>query len=62
MPAYLGNSEKVKIMHSGSLIKFNVFTTKPITNGVRLVTSDNYTLKDSKGLYLTVKDGDNNGI
>ena len=47
MGLYLGNSENLKV---------NLNNT--ITNGIRLLSSDNYTLKDSNGLYLTVKDGD----
>lgn len=59
MALYLGgNGEKIKIIQGGSLIRFNVFTTQPITNGVRLLSSDDYTLKDSNNIFLTAKEED----
>ena len=61
MALYLGSSKKLKVHQNGSLIRFNTFTKKPTTNGIRLLSSEGYTLKDSKGLYLTAKESDNNG-
>lgn len=58
MGLYLGNSEKLKVNLNNVIYRFNLFAEIPITNGIRLLSSDNYTLKDSNGLYLTVKDGD----
>lgn len=58
MPLHLGSSEKVKIHKNGSIIRLDVFTEKPITNGQRLLSSEDYTLKDSKGTYITVKGDD----
>lgn len=59
MALYLGgNGEKIKILQSGSLIRFNLFTLKPITNGIRLLSSDDYTLKDSNNIFLTAKEED----
>lgn len=58
MGLYLGNSENLKVNLNNIIYHFNLFAEIPITNGIRLLSSDNYTLKDSNGLYLTVKDGD----
>lgn len=58
MSLYLGNSKKLKVNLNNVLYRFMLFSKNPITNGIRLLSSDNYTLKDSNGLYLTIKDGD----
>lgn len=58
MSLYLGNSEKLKVNLNNVIYRFMLFSKNPITNGIRLLSSDNYTLKDSNGLYLTIKDGD----
>lgn len=57
MALYIGNSKKLKFILGGHLFNVNFFTSssQPITNGVRLLSSDGYVLKDSKGLYLTSK-------
>lgn len=56
MALYVGNSDKQKIILNGVVYNFNLYTTIPITNFIRLLSSDNYTLKDSEGLYLTVEE------
>lgn len=53
MALYLG-SDKRKIILDSVVYRFNLFTEAPITNSIRLLSSDNYILKDSNGLYLTV--------
>lgn len=55
MALYLG-SEKVKINLNGVVYCLNLFSTTPITNGIRLLSSDNYILKDLNELYLTTKE------
>ena len=57
MALYVGNSKKLKFNLGGHLLNLNFFTpsSQPITNGVRLLSSEGYVLKDSKGLYLTSK-------
>lgn len=55
MPLHLGSGEKVKVNKQGALIRFHVPTPKPITNGTRLLSSEDYILKDSKGTYLTTR-------
>lgn len=57
MALYLG-SEKVKVNLNGLAYYLNFYTTAAITNGVMLLTSDNYTLKDKNGLYLTAKESE----
>lgn len=56
MALYLGNSEKLKIILNDSVVKLQFFSEKPITNGIRLLSSEDYVLKDSNGLYLTAKE------
>jgi hypothetical protein len=56
MALYVGSEEKRKVILDGVVYRFNLFTTAPITNFIRLLSSDNYTLKDSSGLYLTVEE------
>lgn len=58
MSLYLGNSEKLEVNLNNIIYRFKLFSENPITNGIRLLSSDNYILKDSNGLYLTIKDGD----
>lgn len=54
MAIYIGSSEKQKIILDGVVYRINFFTSTPITNSIRLLSSDNYTIQDSEGLYLTV--------
>jgi hypothetical protein len=55
MALYLG-SKKLKITLDNIKYNLNIFSTTPIVNGVLLLSSDNYILKDSNGLYLTAKE------
>lgn len=57
MALYLG-SDKCKIVLDNIVYYLNLFSETLITNGGLLLSSDNYILKDSNGLYLTVKEGD----
>ena len=54
MSLYLGNSKKLKVNLNNIIYRIKLFYENPITNGIRLLSSDNYTLKDSNGLYLTI--------
>lgn len=58
MALYLGSSDKRKIVLNGVAYRLNLFAETPITNFIRLLSSDNYTLKDTNGLYLTVETTD----
>ena len=55
MALYVGEN-KVKINLNGILYNLNLYSETPITNGIRLLSSENYFLKDSKGMYITVKE------
>lgn len=57
MALYLGGSEKLKISLSDAIYCLNLFSETPITNGIRLLSADGYTLKDSDRLYLTATPG-----
>lgn len=52
MALYLGSSEKLKIYLDGVAYRLNLPTIISNTNGIRLLSSDNYILTDSNGLYL----------
>ena len=54
MPLYLGSSGKRKIY----LNKIAYVVINTSTKIIRLLSSDNYILKDCNGVYLTVKEGD----
>ena len=53
MALYLGNSGKLKLILNGVAYKINVYTGESVINGDKLLSSDNYILKDSSGCYLT---------
>ena len=55
MALYLG-SDKKKLNLNGLIYCLNLFSTTPIVNGVQLLSSDNYILKDSNSLYITAKE------
>lgn len=54
------NGEKIKININGNKYDFNLFASIPITNGIRIISSEGFTLRDITKLYLTTKEGDNN--
>lgn len=56
MALYLGSSEELKINLDGVIYYLNLYSTTPITNGVRLLSKEGYILKDLKGLYITTKE------
>jgi hypothetical protein len=55
MALYLGE-DKVKINLNGIAYCLNLFSTVPITNGVLLLSSDDYILQDFNGIYLIPND------
>ena len=55
MALYLG-SEKVKINLNGDVYDLKLFSDKPILNGVLLLSSEGYILKDINNIYLTAKE------
>ena len=54
MALYLGSQRvSVKLGSSNRLIEF--YSTTLITNGARLLTSNDLIVKDSNGLYITLE-------
>lgn len=58
MALYLGSSGKLKINLNGVIYNLNMLSAEPIINGIRLLSSEGYILKDSNGLYLIAKEGE----
>ena len=59
MALYLGDSEKLNVISNDIMYYLNLHSTTPITNGMILLSSDDYILKDSIGIiYLTVKESE----
>lgn len=56
MGLYLGNSEKLKINSSNGICNLIISSSSPFVNGVLLLSSDNFILKDLNGTYLTAKE------
>lgn len=57
MALYLGN-QKVKLNLNGIAYKLNIYSISSNVKGPVLLSSDNYILKDSNGLYLIFKEGE----
>lgn len=55
MALYLG-SEKKNLYLDYNKYKINLYSSTPITNGARLLSSDDFVLKDSNNAYLTAKE------
>ena len=58
MALYLGSSEKLKINLNGVTYCLNLLVKTSIENGIRLLSSEGFALKDSSGLYLTIKESE----
>lgn len=56
MALYLGSSEKLKIALSGTTFRFHLPIEILITEAIKLMSFDNYILKDVNGLYLIPKE------
>lgn len=57
MALYLGSSEELNVILNGVIYHLNMYETTVITNGVKLLSSEGYILKDSNNIYLTAKEG-----
>lgn len=55
MGLYLG-SNKQKLQINNAVVSMHIYSSTPITNGIVLMSSNNYILKDVNGLFLTVKE------
>jgi hypothetical protein len=58
MALYLGSSEELKINLDGVAYCVKLLLETPIENGIRLLSSEGFFLKDSSGLYLTIKESE----
>lgn len=58
MALYLGSSEKLQVKLDNIIYNINLFSSTLITNSIRLLSLDNYILKDANGLYLTINEED----
>lgn len=56
MALYLGNSNKLNINLNGIIYRLNLFSIDNTTSDVRLLSSDNYIIQDSGGIYLIPSD------
>lgn len=57
MAIHLGSSEKLNIIFlDGRWMLATPAIVAPMTDGIKLLTFDNYILKDSQGLYLTIEE------
>ena len=57
MGLYLGTSKR-KINLNGNKFNINLYSSNIVANSAMLKTVDGVTLKDSNGLYLTIKESD----
>lgn len=55
MSLYLG-SEKLKLNMGDAIYGLIIPSATPMLNGIMLLSSDSYILKDSNGVYLTAKE------
>lgn len=58
MALYIGREKLKMSFNDNKSCRLNIPSSVPITNGIRLLSSDNLMLKDLKGLYLTVKESE----
>jgi hypothetical protein len=57
MALYLG-SNKLKANMNGIAYCLNLFSSIAVNNGIRLLSSEGYVLKDANGIYLIPKESD----
>lgn len=58
MALYLGSNGKQKINLNNVQYQLNLYSLIPIINGIKLLSLDDYSLRDINGLYLTVKESE----
>lgn len=61
MALYLGSYGKRKVILDNVVYYLNFVPETFIIYGIKLLSSDGYTLRDINGLYLTSEDGDDYG-
>ena len=57
MALYLGN-DKITINLNDVMYLLNIYSSELIINGILLLSSDDYILRDINGLYLTAKEAE----
>jgi hypothetical protein len=57
MAIYAG-SDQCRIVAGDEVCDLDTYSPFPITNGVRLLSSDDYVLKDKNNIYITFKKED----
>lgn len=58
MAVYINSNEKLKFMIDGVAHYLQLYSDPPITNGLRLLMFEGWTLKDSHELFITVKESE----
>lgn len=58
MGVHIGSSKELKITFAKEVYNMIIPSARPIINGIRLLSSDNYILTDRSGLYLTAKESE----
>lgn len=53
MAIYIGGKQ-YKLICNGDVCEMQAYSPIPITNNIRLLSSENYILKDMNNVYLTV--------
>lgn len=61
MAVYLGSDGQRKVILNNVVYCLNLTPETSIIYGIKLLSLDDYILRDVNGLYLTSKDGDNYG-
>ena len=56
MGLYLGSGEKLKLNIGNTVCNLIIPATTSMLNDIILLSSDNYILKDSNGVYLTIRE------
>lgn len=58
MALYIGSSNTLRILLKDGKFILNIPTPIPTDNNIRLLSLDNYTLKDFNNLYLVAKEAE----
>ena len=58
MALHLGNSQNLKVYFNGIECHLNTFAEALILDGILLLSLENFILKDTNGIYLTVKESE----
>jgi hypothetical protein len=56
MAIYLGDSKKLTIYFNGVVHSLEIYTKTAAADIIRLLSSDDFVLQDSRGIYLIAKE------